>query len=293
MSSSERLHASPNPIIQWVKDEINNSLLSLNTMMPAVITAYSSSNNRANVKPAFKIRYSQRVPNDDGSSDFEREIPDLTNVPVVYLGGKKMEVSFDLSPGDRGILIFSQRSLEQWKQFLIQNIAPLQHSPKLLRKFSINDAVFLPCVIDKGAKPDGVDGLAEGALGTARSAVGSLLSLVPGGSLVSSLVAEAPVKAKGEIGGNRLVWEGQLAMQNENDSMLNIINRMYDDIESVRSALNGVNTVLATTAAVAAAGVITGHIGGALAANTVNLTRTTALKLKIAANKLKVKNMLK
>ena len=167
-------YLSPLLEAQYVKDELKALLVTLNTHVPGVIQSYDVKTNRAVVIPAYKIKLRDSRP--DGTN--ELPMPPLSNVPVLFLGGHNLRISFELKEGDKGIVIFSQRSLDDWKAFLLQNAVPTQHYPKINRKFDMNDGMFFPSVIDKfetgagaGAVP-GAGGLLNNLLGVATRLTG-------------------------------------------------------------------------------------------------------------------------
>ena len=149
ISQVQERYLSNDPIAKYVKEELKTMLVSLNTCIPGVVQKYNPKNNRAVILPIFKIKLAEDIELPSGEVTDEYPVPPISNVPVLFLGGANMRISFDLKEKDRGILLFSQRSLEQWKRFLQSNTPPKQHYPKINRKFNINDGVFFPSVIDK------------------------------------------------------------------------------------------------------------------------------------------------
>lgn len=259
--------STTNPTVTYVQSEINNALLNINTIMPGRVIKYDKKKNRATIEPVFKIvlRYKVRI---NGQETNNIPIKPLTNVPVLYLGGKNMNVSFDLEENDRGIILFSQRSLEQWKQFLLNNTKeapPPSHAPNTNRKFNLNDGMFLPCVIDTG-------GISEGA---------DLLSALANTGLTSSDM----------LGGNRLRWQGKLDMGNNVLSMLQALQALRDEISTLNSDLRDLSTIL-----ISVLGALS-FVAPPAAAKAVDVARVnvkqTALTATINANKLLLERVLK
>ena len=139
MSEIFRLKNS-SPVLGIVVDAINKQFSELNTTMPAIVKAYDKDKNRAEIEPAYPISYRHGV---------MVEIPPLKNIPVLFLGGDNMQISFDLKNGDRGVLIFSQRSLEEWKADLETNATAKQRKTQQVRKHHFADGMFMPTFIDK------------------------------------------------------------------------------------------------------------------------------------------------
>ena len=148
ISSTQERFFTPNPVAKYVKEELKALRIRLNTCIPAIIQSYDVKTNRAVVLPIYKIKLREEVDLGGVTTD-EIPISPLSNVPVLFFGGSNLRVSFEPKKDDKGLLLFSQRSLDDWKAFLIENALPKQHYPKINRTFDLNDGVFLPSVIDK------------------------------------------------------------------------------------------------------------------------------------------------
>jgi phage baseplate assembly protein gpV len=64
--------------------------------------------------------------------------PPLITVPVHFCGGVNFSVEYEINPGDEGIIIFSQRCIDGWK-----NTGGVAKNP-IFRFHDLSDAVFLP-----------------------------------------------------------------------------------------------------------------------------------------------------
>lgn len=60
------------------------------------------------------------------------------NIPMMTLFGNQCEISFEVSPGDKGLLIASKYDISNYKSFHTTTDKPT------LRKFSFSDGFFLP-----------------------------------------------------------------------------------------------------------------------------------------------------
>jgi hypothetical protein len=70
----------------------------------------------------------------------------IVEVPVQFAGGAGGSIEFKIEPGDEGLIVFSQRCIDEWVNR--GGVAPTND----LRRFSANDAVFIPGVrSQKGA----------------------------------------------------------------------------------------------------------------------------------------------
>lgn len=112
-----------------VEQIVDHQLMGMNTCMPAVIESYDPATRTCSVKPALKRKY-------ENGTLVER--PLISDVPVMFNQGGKFSITYPLKRGDDVLLIFSQRSLEQWKGST--GIV----DPKDSRKFHLSDAICIP-----------------------------------------------------------------------------------------------------------------------------------------------------
>lgn len=100
------------------------------TSMPAVITGVNLDSMSVNVQPAINEMFS------DGEVS---EFPDILSVPLIMPGSKNALVSFPVEVGDTVLLVFSQRSMDNFK---LGNGRPTQ--PNDYRKHDMQDAIAIP-----------------------------------------------------------------------------------------------------------------------------------------------------
>jgi len=117
-------------MVDIIKEAIRQNQLELNTMLPAVIVDYDALTQTCTVQPSLK-----RTSIDPPSVDSR---PRIEDVPVVFPRGSKGGVYFPLEKGDGVMLIFCQRSLDDWRD----NGGEVQNRDTRLH--DINDAVALP-----------------------------------------------------------------------------------------------------------------------------------------------------
>ena len=112
-----------------VKDQIRTALLEINTCMPGIIKGYDPATRTATVQPAIK------------RTTVEGEIvsrPLLEEVPVVFPYAGSQGITFPLNDGDPCLLIFSQRSIDDWVTL------KLEGEVTDTRLHDINDAFCIP-----------------------------------------------------------------------------------------------------------------------------------------------------
>ena len=91
-----------------IRTLIDNALVDLNVCMPGKVVKYDPSKQYASVQPLPTQSFI------DGSA---KPFPVIPLVPVKWprANGKAMFIHMPLSPGDDVVLVFSQRSLDNWK----------------------------------------------------------------------------------------------------------------------------------------------------------------------------------
>lgn len=132
---------------------IDSKLCDVHTSLPGIVKSYDRATQTAKIQPSLKRRYT------DGRIV---DLPIINKVPIMFPRSKGKFIHFDLEPGDEVTLIFSERSLDNWKEKggLI--------SPDDPRKFHISDAKAYPggSSIPNAFVPNGKAGSIEMANGT-------------------------------------------------------------------------------------------------------------------------------
>lgn len=93
---------------ETVNTMIERKIMDLNVSMPAEIVTYDPDTQMADVLPSLLAKY------EDGTL---KPLPIIPNVPVKQLRGVggTVRIHIPLAPGDEVQLVFSQRSLDNWK----------------------------------------------------------------------------------------------------------------------------------------------------------------------------------
>lgn len=122
----------PGLLSEYLKTEFEYSMAEMWFACPGVVSSISGdlSDLRVNVKPVINELYA------DGSTE---EHLDILSVPVIMPGSSTTLISFPVNPGDTVLLVFSQRSMDNFK---IGNGQPTQ--PNDARKFQAEDAIAIP-----------------------------------------------------------------------------------------------------------------------------------------------------
>lgn len=117
------------------------------TAMPAAVKSYYPGSQSADLIPALKVR----IRNSDGST-YWTTIPNLLDCPVQFPGGGGFTLSFPLSPGDEGLVVFSTKCIDAWWESGMNQDGSGQQCPDL-RLHDLSDGFFIPRVCSKPKVP--------------------------------------------------------------------------------------------------------------------------------------------
>lgn len=144
-----------NPVVENQKNEtptlarviqkaIETRICELHVSLPARIVSYEAATQKAVVQPEIKRQYV------DG--EFVN-IPRIQDVPVVWPRGGSAFLHFPLAEGDPVTLVFSERSLDEWKE------SGGDTETGNLRKHAYSDAFAIPggAPFSKAFKANGED----------------------------------------------------------------------------------------------------------------------------------------
>ncbi len=121
-------------LAQLLVSAMDSQLNNLHTAMPCRVASYDAATQTANLQPQIK----NPVKTEDGEVRYE-ELPILPNVPVAFpRGGNGFYMTFPLTAGDFGMVIFSERSIDEWRS-TGTSAEPLNDT-----KHPLQGAVFFP-----------------------------------------------------------------------------------------------------------------------------------------------------
>ncbi|WP_033453595.1 Gp138 family membrane-puncturing spike protein [Bordetella bronchiseptica] len=99
------------------------------TSVPGHILTYDPGLQRAQVQVGIQVV---------STSGFADGLPPVADVPVLFLGGTQFSMTHQINPGDEGLIVFSQRCVDGWKQ-----TGGVATNP-LTRFHDMHDAFFIP-----------------------------------------------------------------------------------------------------------------------------------------------------
>jgi len=118
-----------NTLIEVIENALLRAFDDVHTCMPGRFESYEFKPQKATVKPLIKKIYL------DGTV---LDLPVLGNVPVIFPRTKTSGITFPINKGDKCLLVFSERSLEQW--YLTGN----NTEPGDRRRYDLSDAIAIP-----------------------------------------------------------------------------------------------------------------------------------------------------
>ena len=122
----------------------------INTSMPAKVISVSNlgSDQTVDVLPLVNDSF------DDGTNV---EFPPILDVPLIFPSAGGGVLSFPIAVGDTILLIFSQKSLDEWMES--RSFGNIGFTPSDKRRYALNDAIAIPGLYTKHThlKPNTTD----------------------------------------------------------------------------------------------------------------------------------------
>ncbi len=125
-----------------IRGALESALAEVHTCMPAeVVRVHAGEHQRqfVDVQPSLQ----RRAPNEDGEV-VDETLPVVPMVPVGYMQGGGFFISVPLAPGDFVLLVFAERSLDQWLQTARKG-SQRAIAPGDVGTHTLEGAVALPC----------------------------------------------------------------------------------------------------------------------------------------------------
>lgn len=130
---TDETQRTPN-ISETLRLTVDSALNDVHTSIPGVVVAYDKATQRAQVQATvMKSRLLE-----DGSRAVEK-YPLVVGCPVQFPGGSGLVVTFPVRPGDFGMLMFSEASIDRW----IVNDGRIV-DPDFDHRFDLTDGWFIP-----------------------------------------------------------------------------------------------------------------------------------------------------
>jgi len=125
-----------------VKEAIRAALAMVHTAIPAVVESYDSALQTVTARPAIRFKHWD----EDEEAFVFHDPPAIANVPVAWMVGGSGSLTMPLASGDHGMLVFCERSIDEWF-----TTGKDSNEPQDPRRHDLTDAWFYP---GTRAKPD-------------------------------------------------------------------------------------------------------------------------------------------
>ena len=97
-----------------IKQGVEARIKELHTSMPGIVESFDAENQLATIQPAIRRIFITR----DGDKEIlvPSDLPILINVPVIFPRGGGFSLTFPVSKGDECLLVFCERSIDNWHE---------------------------------------------------------------------------------------------------------------------------------------------------------------------------------
>lgn len=161
--------AAPKDTPHSVAAEVARSATaSVNVALPATIVSYDATTQRAVVKIVQSFRRKDHAKRGTAEEIVAYRPPTIPGVPVAWWGGGGFSFTCPLAPGDSGLLVFVDRSMDEWLASGADEVEPAD-----TRRHDLTDAVFFP-----GLRSFAAAVAAEGVSSTAATLKGAEVVVV-------------------------------------------------------------------------------------------------------------------
>jgi len=126
-----------------ISEATKKESLDLRANMPGRVETYDSSLQKATIQPLFSISYK-------GNPTVDYDLPIITEVPVRWDSSNdgNAYIHLPLKPGDLGMLIFSDRALDNYLSAVPDNNNKIQPKrPTKTRFHDLTDGWFIPGIL--------------------------------------------------------------------------------------------------------------------------------------------------
>lgn len=106
----------------------------MHTALPGVVVSYDATKQTISAQVVIQSRYKQA----DGTL-VAYTPPVISNIPVAFPSGGSWSITWPLAAGDPVVLVFAERSLDEWKA-----TGNSESTPAHLRRFDLSDAIAIP-----------------------------------------------------------------------------------------------------------------------------------------------------
>lgn len=192
------------PFDEIMKIAIESRLLEMHVCLPCYITKIEG-NGYVSVQPTLETLFTSQLSNQvpgTFNQAVSSPLPVIQGVPVLLPSGQNWWISAPLAVNDVGIVLFSERSLDNWSVSSGTDFV----DPQDTRKFDLSDGIFVPGIR---------------TMATAIPSTGTDFELHNGSANLS------------------LGASGTFNLSNGTNELLSVINELISDLISATTVLGG------------------------------------------------------
>lgn len=206
-----------------IADAIESALIDVHVALPGAVQSYDVVEQTATIE----LQVKRTLPKGDGTYATE-DLPVLENVPVEFMRSEVFAVTLPLAPGDTGLVVFSEMSIDQWRS------KGANTSPGDIGRHTLSGGVFRPGLAPNSRKlktaahaTNMVVGLDDdnaqihitpsgsiliGADATLESArkTDPIEAIIPSGTVIVSVSGGSGAPAVGVLNPNPIVLDGEI-----------------------------------------------------------------------------------
>ena len=188
---------------QVILDSINNCLLELHTATPGRVESYDIQTGTASIQPLLKRKFR------DGEVV---DLPLCNEVPVKFPRTQTAFIHLPIKKGDLGLLIFSERSIDRYKNF------GGSQDPQDPRKHDLSDGFFIPGGYPKNSP---IESPVDGAIHL-KNVKSEVIMLEDGG-----------VQLKNQSGSIALSGTGKVSLTNNSVEVIDLLERHLTRLSTI------------------------------------------------------------
>lgn len=130
-------------LLHVLREAVAVALGRVHTSVPGRVLSYDRTTQTATVQPSIRFAYI------DENGDRQTYLaPPIANAPIGFIGAAGGAIYFPIAAGDECLLVFAERSLDEWRQ-----TGSDDNTPRDPRRFDITDAIVWPLRSPANALP--------------------------------------------------------------------------------------------------------------------------------------------
>jgi hypothetical protein len=122
-------------------------IANVHTALPAQVMAYNAGAQTVDVQPQVMrvVQDPDELDAHGNALELIESLPQIPGVPIAFPRSGDNWITFPITPGDTGLLIFAERSIDTWRA------NGRESDPGSLRMHNLSDAIYIPGVAPTSA----------------------------------------------------------------------------------------------------------------------------------------------